>query len=163
VLRKINDNSYEIDLPSSYGVSTSFNVVDLSPYFGPEESSTTPFQEGEDDEDITTIRNPDALVTPDASQVTPSPPLLRIKNQVHNRLCKIKHWIHKPKFMKVQLRIAVQRKSNKRCMLSSLSYVVILMRVIYYLSLVVLHKRLIHWIMWRTHKVTWKTPRLLPS
>ena len=43
VLRKINDNAYEIDLPSSYGVSSSFNVVDLSPFFGVEESRTTPF------------------------------------------------------------------------------------------------------------------------
>ena len=52
VLRKINDNTYEIDLPSTYGVSSSFNVADLSPFFGVEESRTTPFQEGEDDEDI---------------------------------------------------------------------------------------------------------------
>ena len=52
VLRKINDNAYEIDLPSSYGVSSSFNVADLSPFFGVEESRTTPFQEGEDDEDM---------------------------------------------------------------------------------------------------------------
>jgi hypothetical protein len=69
--------------------------------------------------------------------------------------------------MKVQLRAAVQRKSNKRCMLSSLSCVVILMRVIYYISLVLyfysgLHKRLLRWVTWRTHKVTW-TPRLLPK
>jgi hypothetical protein len=52
VLRKINDNAYEIDLPSTYGVSTSFHVTDLSTFFGVEESRTTPFQEGEDDVDI---------------------------------------------------------------------------------------------------------------
>ena len=46
VLRKINDNAYEIDLPSTYGVSTSFNVSDLSPFFGLEESRTTLFQGG---------------------------------------------------------------------------------------------------------------------
>jgi hypothetical protein len=55
VLHKINDNAYEIDLPSTYGVSTSFNVADLSPFFGLEESRTTPFQEGEDDEDIPVV------------------------------------------------------------------------------------------------------------
>jgi hypothetical protein len=42
-------------------------VADLSPSFGLEESRTTPFQEGEDGEDIPALRNPDALVTPDAS------------------------------------------------------------------------------------------------
>ena len=30
-------------------MSTSFNVADLSPFFGLDESRTTPFQEGEDD------------------------------------------------------------------------------------------------------------------
>jgi hypothetical protein len=33
VLRNFNDNAYEIDLPSTYGVSTSFNVSDLFPFF----------------------------------------------------------------------------------------------------------------------------------
>ena len=55
MLCKINDNAYEIDLPSTYGVSTSFNVVDLSPFFGLEELRMTPFQEGEDDEDIPAV------------------------------------------------------------------------------------------------------------
>jgi hypothetical protein len=48
VLRKINDNAYEIDLPDTYGVTSSFNVVDLSSFFGLEESTKTLFQ-GEDD------------------------------------------------------------------------------------------------------------------
>jgi hypothetical protein len=46
VLEKINDNAYKIDLPTEYGVSKTFNVSDLSPYFEPLESRMTPFQEG---------------------------------------------------------------------------------------------------------------------
>jgi hypothetical protein len=54
VLAKINDNAYKIDLPGDYGISPTFNVPDLSPFFddGVLESRTTPFQVGEDDTDI---------------------------------------------------------------------------------------------------------------
>ena len=33
VLERINDNAYKVDLPGEYGVSATFNVADLSPYF----------------------------------------------------------------------------------------------------------------------------------
>jgi hypothetical protein len=46
VLHKINNNPYEIDLPSTCGVSTSFKVADLSPFFRVGESRTTLFKRG---------------------------------------------------------------------------------------------------------------------
>ena len=58
VLEKINDNAYKLELPAAFGVSPTFNVVDLRPYLGEEdklESRTTQMQEGEDDEAITSI------------------------------------------------------------------------------------------------------------
>nr|KYP33691.1 Retrotransposable element Tf2 [Cajanus cajan] len=56
ILKKINNNSYVLDLPSEYGVSSSFNVSDLSHFIGlttHEEDAldlrTNPLQEGGDD------------------------------------------------------------------------------------------------------------------
>jgi hypothetical protein len=57
VLEKINENAYKLDLPADFGVSPTFNIADLKPYFGEEEeleSRTTQMQEGEDDVDINT-------------------------------------------------------------------------------------------------------------
>lgn len=46
VLERINDNAYKIELPSHYNASTTFNVVDLSPFVpdkdDPFESRTSP-------------------------------------------------------------------------------------------------------------------------
>jgi hypothetical protein len=57
VLKKINENAYKLDLPADFGVSPTFNIVDLKPYLGEEdelESRMTQMQEGEDDVDINT-------------------------------------------------------------------------------------------------------------
>jgi hypothetical protein len=57
ILAKINDNAYKLELPPEFGVSHSFNILDLRPYLGEEDemqSRTTSMQAGEDDEDINT-------------------------------------------------------------------------------------------------------------
>src|SRR3954467_7717327 len=53
VLSRINDNAYKIELPGEYGVSTIFNVADLSPFDVGDDglnSRSNSFQEGENDE-----------------------------------------------------------------------------------------------------------------
>ena len=58
ILEKINDNAYKLELPTDFGVSPTFNITDLKPYLGEEnecESRMTQMQEGEDDEDISSL------------------------------------------------------------------------------------------------------------
>jgi hypothetical protein len=66
ILEKINDNAYKLELPLEFRVSPTFNIADLKPYLGEEdelESRTTPLQEGEDDEDITSIHTMNGPIT----------------------------------------------------------------------------------------------------
>jgi hypothetical protein len=54
------------DLPLDFRVSPTFNISDLKPYMGDEdeiESRTTPIQEEEDDEDITSIHTMNGPIT----------------------------------------------------------------------------------------------------
>nr|GEU83852.1 RNA-directed DNA polymerase [Tanacetum cinerariifolium] len=64
VLKKINDNTYKIELPGYLNVSATFNVADLSPYKGDSDdepdSGLRLFQEGEDDADA----NFSSIITP---------------------------------------------------------------------------------------------------
>jgi hypothetical protein len=54
------------EMPPDFRVSTTFNISDLKPYMGDEdeiESRTTPIQEEEDDEDITSIHTMNGPIT----------------------------------------------------------------------------------------------------
>ena len=53
VLENINDNAYKVDLLGDYGVSTTFNGANLSPYQADDylvSLRIKSFQQGEDDE-----------------------------------------------------------------------------------------------------------------
>jgi hypothetical protein len=70
ILATIKDNAYKLELPLEFGVSPTFNISDLRPYFGEEDempSRTTSMQEGEDDEDI----NTSATIIPSVEIVVP--------------------------------------------------------------------------------------------
>ncbi|KAL4303483.1 hypothetical protein GQ457_10G011030 [Hibiscus cannabinus] len=46
VVKKINDNAYQLDLPGEFNVSATFNVADLSPYDVDEDLGTNRVKEG---------------------------------------------------------------------------------------------------------------------
>ena len=37
IIEKINDNAYKLELPPEFGVSPTFNIIDLKPYLGEED------------------------------------------------------------------------------------------------------------------------------
>ncbi|KAG7529394.1 Zinc finger CCHC-type [Arabidopsis suecica] len=50
IIKRINDNAYQLDLQGKYNVSSSFNVSDLVPFIADEpDFRSNPFQEGGDD------------------------------------------------------------------------------------------------------------------
>jgi len=60
VLERINDTAYNVDLPSDYGVSATFNVTDLQAYHEDDylaDLRIKSSQQGEDDAVPTTIDN----------------------------------------------------------------------------------------------------------
>ena len=82
VLERINDNAYKIELPEDdYGVRSTFNVADLSPFFGADDlvSRTTPFQEGEDDEGIPTTPSSPPPNAHDIRLELPTGPITRAR------------------------------------------------------------------------------------
>ncbi|WVZ81178.1 hypothetical protein U9M48_028589 [Paspalum notatum var. saurae] len=82
IIEKINDNAYKLELPLEFEVSSTFNIADLKPYLGEEdelESSTTPLQEGEDDEDIS------PMLTSDTPSVVMHGPLTRARARQLNQ------------------------------------------------------------------------------
>jgi hypothetical protein len=102
VLTKINENSYILDLPPEFGVSTSFNVADLKPYLGEDEevpSRTTSVQEGEDDEDSTSTSTPTAPSPTPApaapSSAPPSGPITRARAREFNFVMMLKNEVPK--------------------------------------------------------------------
>jgi hypothetical protein len=66
VLEKINDNAYKFELPSEFGVSPTFNILDLKRYCGEEdelELRMTSIQDVEDDEDNSPLHTMQELIT----------------------------------------------------------------------------------------------------
>jgi hypothetical protein len=88
ILAKINDNAYKLELPPEFGVSPSFNISDLQPYFGEEDempSRTTSMQKGEDGEDI----NTSTTIIPSVEILDPitQSRVQQLNHQVNSFLC----------------------------------------------------------------------------
>ena len=96
---------------------------------------------------------------------TSQPSVTRV-HRLRHKLHQAKPWIQALKPMKDPLHAAVQSYSHKRCILSSLGYTLILMRIIYCLNRVLLcylglHKRRQCRVTSRTLRATPRTPRRL--
>ena len=60
VLKRIDKNAYEIELPKDYGISPTFNVTDLSPFYNHDDETnknlrTSLFQPGEIDTGVSNL------------------------------------------------------------------------------------------------------------
>ena len=49
VIKRINNNAYQLNLPGEYNIRASFNVADLSPFVADTDLRTNPFEEEYDD------------------------------------------------------------------------------------------------------------------
>jgi hypothetical protein len=88
VLEKINENAYKLDLPTDFGVTPTFNIIDLKPYLGEEdelESRMTQMQEGEDDVDINTSDTSTPTYNKISGPITQAP-ACQLNNQVSSFL-----------------------------------------------------------------------------
>jgi hypothetical protein len=88
ILTKINENAYKLELPPEFGVSPSFNISDLLPYFREEDEMlprTTSMKEGEDGEDINTL----ATIIPSVEILGPitQSRAQQLNHQVNSFLC----------------------------------------------------------------------------
>ena len=91
VMEKIGPNAYKVDLPGEYGVSATFNVADLSPYYDENEeipslrSNFNPL--GEDDRDHPS----QPLLTP-----TTDPPTVLEPKRVKDVHALVRNQVYKP-------------------------------------------------------------------
>jgi len=77
VLKRINDNAYKIDLPGEYGVSTTFNVANLTLFDTDFDSRSNTFEERGDDVDQPRHTSKDPLHVP-------NDPMTRSKTKANN-------------------------------------------------------------------------------
>jgi len=88
ILEKIGPNAYKVDLPGEYGVSATFNVADLSPYYDEDEEilslRSNSSQAGEDDGDHPTKDPKEAEKVKEAQETTKD--VNRIQTMVRNLL-----------------------------------------------------------------------------
>ncbi|KAG7599432.1 Reverse transcriptase domain [Arabidopsis suecica] len=95
VLKRINNNAYQLDLQGKYTVNGSFNVSDLLPYFADNSDlRSNPFQVGEDDETTTNTTKPhepeeqlvaEEQLEPEEALIVPAGPLTRSRSKKLNQ------------------------------------------------------------------------------